>query len=58
MCGLPVAQGRAACEINSGDEVVTTEILFAGVLSELDPAEAVALLSALVFQARGQLSVV
>jgi antiviral helicase SKI2 len=46
-----VLQGRVACEINSGDELVTTEVLFAGVLSELEPEEAVALLSALVFQA-------
>ena len=40
-----------ACEINSGDELVATEMIFAGVLSELEPEEAVALLSALVFQA-------
>jgi len=43
-------QGRVACEINSGDELVATEMIFAGVLSELEPEEAVALLSALVFQ--------
>lgn len=43
-------QGRVACEINSGDELVATEVIFAGVLSELEPEEAVALLSALVFQ--------
>jgi superfamily II RNA helicase len=39
-----------ACEINSGDELVATEMIFAGVLAELAPEEAVALLSALVFQ--------
>lgn len=43
-------QGRVACEINSGDELVATEIIFAGVLTELSPEEAVALLSVLVFQ--------
>ena len=43
-------QGRVACEINSGDELVATEVIFAGVLAELEPEEAVALLSALVFQ--------
>ena len=43
-------QGRVACEINSGDELVATEMIFAGVLGELEPEEAVALLSALVFQ--------
>ena len=39
-----------ACEMNSGDELVATELIFAGVLAELAPEEAVALLSALVFQ--------
>lgn len=39
-----------ACEIHSGDELLATEMIFAGVLSELEPEEAVALLSALVFQ--------
>ena len=39
-----------ACEINSGNELVATEMIFAGGLSELEPEEAVALLSALVFQ--------
>ncbi|CAL8471306.1 g10848 [Coccomyxa elongata] len=43
-------KGRVACEINSGDELVATEMIFAGVLTELTPEEAVALLSALVFQ--------
>jgi antiviral helicase SKI2 len=43
-------KGRVACEINSGDELVATELIFGGVLSELSPPEAVALLSALVFQ--------
>lgn len=41
-----------ACEVNSGDELVATELIFAGVLAELSPEQAVALLSALVFQAR------
>ena len=44
------AQGRVACEVNTGDELVTTELIFGGVLSDLTPEEAVALLSALVFQ--------
>lgn len=52
VCEPPV-QGRVACEINSGDELVATEMIFAGVLSELEPEEAVALLSALVFQVSG-----
>ncbi|KAJ7561237.1 hypothetical protein O6H91_03G020200 [Diphasiastrum complanatum] len=43
-------KGRVACEINSGDELIATECLFENQLSDLDAAEAVALLSALVFQ--------
>ena len=49
-------QGRVACEVSAGNELVTTEIVFAGVLSELTPEEAVAILSALVFQVRPQSS--
>lgn len=43
-------KGRVACEVNSGDELVATELIFGGVLTDLSPEEAVALLSALVFQ--------
>ena len=43
-------KGRVACEINSGSELVATEIIFGGLLSDLSPQMAVALLSALVFQ--------
>lgn len=51
-----VLQGRVACEINSGDELLATEMIFAGVLTELSPEEAVALLSALVFQVQPAIS--
>lgn len=43
-------KGRVACEIATGDELVGTEIIFAGVLADVPPEEAVALLAALVFQ--------
>lgn len=44
-------KGRALCEINSTqDELLATEMVFSGLLSDLSPAESVALLSALVFQ--------
>ncbi|GLJ42713.1 hypothetical protein SUGI_0885500 [Cryptomeria japonica] len=43
-------KGRVACEINSGDELVATEMLFENHLDELEPAEAVAIMSALIFQ--------
>lgn len=45
-------KGRVACELNSGDELAATELVYGGVLTDLEPEEAVALLSALVFQAR------
>ena len=47
---MVVMQGRVACEINSGDELASTELIFGGVLTQLTPEEAVAVLSALVFQ--------
>lgn len=47
-------KGRVACEVNSGDELVATELIFGGVLTELTPEEAVSLLSALVFQEKSE----
>ncbi|MCL7049423.1 hypothetical protein MKW94_018400 [Papaver nudicaule] len=43
-------KGRVACEMNSGEELISTECLFENQLDELEPEEAVALMSALVFQ--------
>ena len=43
-------KGRVACEIATGDELVGTEVIFAGVLADVPAEEAVALLAALVFQ--------
>lgn len=43
-------KGRVACELNSCDELLGTEYLFHNVLEPLNPPEAVAMLSALVFQ--------
>ncbi|KAL4188447.1 hypothetical protein AMTRI_Chr08g160190 [Amborella trichopoda] len=45
-------KGRVACEMNSGEELICTECLFENQLDDLEPAEAVALMSALVFQQR------
>merc|ERR1719174_1557533 len=42
-------KGRVACEINTADELVVTELIFAGVFNELTVEQAVALLSAFVF---------
>ena len=43
-------KGRVACECNTCEELIVTEMVFEGVLNELEPAEIVAALSALVFQ--------
>jgi len=52
--GTVQLKGRVACEINSGDELIITEMIFHGVLSKLTPEEAVAVLSAFVFQEKRQ----
>lgn len=43
-------KGRVACEMSSGEELICTECLFDNQLEDLDPEEAVALMSAFVFQ--------
>jgi len=43
-------KGRVACEMNSGEELICAECLFENQLDELEPEEAVAIMSALVFQ--------
>ncbi|QLG72130.1 hypothetical protein HG535_0C04840 [Zygotorulaspora mrakii] len=45
-------KGRVACEISSGDELLLTELLFNGNLSELKPEQVAALLSCFAFQER------
>ena len=37
-------KGRVACEINTGDELLLTEMIFEGVLNTLSPEQAAALL--------------
>ena len=43
-------KGRVACEVNTCEELVVTEMVFEGILNDLDPTEIVAALSALVYQ--------
>jgi len=43
-------KGRVACEMNTCDELIATEMIFNNVLEPLNPPEAAALLSSLVFQ--------
>lgn len=49
-------KGRVAAEIESVDELVSTELIFDGLLSELDPAQVVALLSCLFPEERASSS--
>lgn len=43
-------KGRVACEVNTCEGLIVTEMLFGGMLNELEPPEIVAALSALLFQ--------
>lgn len=45
-------KGRAACEVNTTDSLVLTELIFENVLDALDPPEVAALLSGLIVQER------
>ena len=45
--GVIALKGRAACELNTADELVVGELLMEGVFQDLDAAVAVALLSCL-----------
>nr|WCZ58335.1 exosome RNA helicase MTR4 [Paratrimastix eleionoma] len=46
-------KGRVACEINSGDELVTTELIFSGLLNDLDVGQLVGVLASLVCEEKG-----
>jgi hypothetical protein len=46
-------KGRVACEVNTCDELLLTEIVFENVLEPLDPHEIAGLLSSLICQVRG-----
>ena len=43
-------KGRVACEVNTCEELIVTEMVFEGVLNDLEPPEIVAALSSLIFQ--------
>ena len=43
-------KGRVACEVNTCEGLIVSEMVFEGMLNELEPAEIVAALSALLFQ--------
>ncbi|CAM9104113.1 unnamed protein product [Choristocarpus tenellus] len=50
--GVIQLKGRVACEINTCDELVVTELIFNGVFNELSEEQSTALLSCMVFQAK------
>jgi len=50
--GVIQTKGRSACEINTGDELVVTELLFDGSFNGLTTEQCVALLSCLIFDER------
>ncbi|CEP13154.1 hypothetical protein [Parasitella parasitica] len=50
--GTVQLKGRVACEINSADELLLTELVLDNVFADFEPAEVVALLSCFVFQER------
>jgi len=47
--GVIQTKGRTACEINTADELVVTELIFTGVFKSLTVEQSVALLSSLTF---------
>lgn len=42
-------KGRVACEVNTADELLVTELIFNGVFNDLNSAQSAALLSCLVY---------
>jgi ATP-dependent RNA helicase DOB1 len=46
-------KGRVACEVNTADELLVTELIFNGVFNELSVPQAAALLSCLVYNEKG-----
>jgi len=47
-------KGRVACEINTCDEILASEIIFNNILEPLNPPETAAILSALVCQEKSK----
>jgi len=47
-------KGRVACEVNTCEELIATEMVFEGILNDMTAEEIVAALSALIFQEKSQ----
>jgi ATP-dependent RNA helicase DOB1 len=52
--GVIQTKGRAACEVNTANELVVVELLFAGLFNDLTVEQSVALLSCLIFDERNK----
>lgn len=51
--GIILNKGRVACELSTAHELITTELVFSGLLNELEPNALAALLSCLVCEGKG-----
>jgi ATP-dependent RNA helicase DOB1 len=52
--GVIQTKGRTACEINTADELVVVEMIFAGVFNDLSSEQCVAVLSCMTFDERNK----
>jgi len=52
--GVIQTKGRTACEINTANELVVVELVFAGVFNDLTVEQSVALLSCLIFDEKSK----
>jgi ATP-dependent RNA helicase DOB1 len=52
--GVIQTKGRAACEVNTANELVVVELLFAGMFNDLTVEQSVSLLSCLIFDERSK----
>lgn len=52
--GVIQTKGRTACELNTADELVVTELIFTGIFKSLTVEQCVALLSAMTFDERNK----
>lgn len=55
--GVQLAKGKVACEIESVDELLVTEMIFDGVFNDLDPAQSTAVLTCLFPQDKTKMAV-
>ena len=52
--GVIQLKGRTACEINTANELVATELTFGGIFAEFSVEQTVALLSCFTFDEKGR----